>query len=57
MTLEESIRQTKRILAANRKGTGRLEAIRWLRALGLGFRTARAMVDEITAGAPWYRRY
>lgn len=40
------------------KNTGsRLDAVRYLRSLGLTFQTARTMVDEIVDGAPWYRNY
>jgi len=38
--------------------TGRIEAIRMVRSrTGLTFHTAKTMVDEVMAGAAWYRSY
>ena len=34
----------------------RLDAIRFLRSLGMTFVVARRYVDEVEADAPWWRR-
>lgn len=45
-----------RAVRALLKSHGYLHAVRYLRSLGLTFPTARTMVREIAADAPWYRR-
>jgi hypothetical protein len=53
MTHDKAIATARGIL---KRREGYLEAIRFLRRLGLTFRTARQTVKEIQANAPWYRR-
>lgn len=52
MTLPTATARARAIL--DTKGT--IEAIRFLRSLGISFLTARQMVRDIRADAPWYRR-
>jgi hypothetical protein len=48
-----SVRTVREFIASGRK----VAAVRWLRTQGLTFPTARTMVVEIAANAPWYRHY
>lgn len=52
MTLHEAAAMVRRI---NPDGGRRLEAIRFLRGLGLTFATARTMVLEIQDGKRWWK--
>ena len=53
MTLERSIAIVRSMLRSGR----RLDAIRFLRSLGMPFVVARRYVDEVAEDAPWWRRY
>lgn len=49
MTIEAAVKTVRCILPS------KLKAVRYLRSLGLTYRTAKIMVDEIAANARWYR--
>lgn len=51
--IHDQVQTVRRALKDN--PSGKLDAIRALRRTGLTFPTARKMVDEIAAGAEWYR--
>lgn len=52
MTIERSISIVRDILRDGRL----LDAIRFLRSLGMSFWVARRYVDEVRADAPWWRQ-
>jgi hypothetical protein len=50
--MDKAIKTVRRIVTG---GGTQFDAIRYLRSLGLSFKTARNMAEEIMGGARWYR--
>jgi hypothetical protein len=53
MTLYQAATETRKILKSHDGNT--IPAIRHLRQQGLSFKTAKTMVLEIKANAPWWK--